>query len=199
MNNKIMRFLAIGSLLLSLGAQGAAVNRLHPEVPILDASGNLVIESGEPMSSMATCGGDCHQTAYIMANSDHSDAGASRLGGHGGAHDWQQGPGYFGGWNPLAYDTVIPLEQVLPFEVELTTGHEKLPFRSCPTQLVEPEPVAALNRFGVDAAQVVGHRSDRRRLAAESRKLGMMPVAARPASEHRLCQQSLSPEGDQAS
>ncbi|MGD9264376.1 MAG: hypothetical protein PVJ71_01225, partial [Lysobacterales bacterium] len=105
MNNTIDRILALGSLLLALGAQVVAANPLHPEVPILDANGNLVIESGEPMSSMATCGGDCHQTAYIMANSDHSDAGVSRLGDHGGAHDWQRGPGYFGGWNPLAYDT----------------------------------------------------------------------------------------------
>ena len=94
-----------GGVLLVLFSLPVAANGLHPEVPILDAQGSPVIESGLPMSTMASCGADCHETAFIMANSDHADAGASKLGQGDNAHDWQQGPGYFGGWNPLAYDT----------------------------------------------------------------------------------------------
>src|SRR5210317_1882445 len=106
MNNKArtMKTSILGGILLAVFSLSAVANGLHPEVPILDAQGNLVIESGLPMSTMTSCGGDCHETSYIMASSDHADAGASRIGQGRTTHDWQQGPGYFGGWDPLAYD-----------------------------------------------------------------------------------------------
>ena len=90
---------------MAVSSLSATANGLHPEVPILDAQGTPVVESGLPMSTMASCGGDCHETSYIMGSSDHADAGASQLGIGDNAHGWQQGPGYFGGWDPIAYDT----------------------------------------------------------------------------------------------
>ncbi|MBT8074317.1 MAG: hypothetical protein HKP21_11490, partial [Xanthomonadales bacterium] len=75
-----MKNIFLGGLLLSLSGFASAANSLHPDVPILDAQGNLVIESGQPMSAMVSCGGACHETAYIVASSDHADAGASQLG-----------------------------------------------------------------------------------------------------------------------
>ena len=102
--SKLMEISVLGGLLLAVFSMSSAANGLHPEVPILDAQGNLVVESGLPMSTMTSCGGDCHETSYIMANSDHADAGASQIGQGGTTHDWQQGSGYFGGWDPLAYD-----------------------------------------------------------------------------------------------
>ncbi len=107
MNNqsKNMRTFILGGLLLAVSSLSASANGLHPEVPILDAQGTLVVESGLPMSTMASCGGDCHETSYIMGSSDHADAGASQLGMGENAHGWQQGSGYFGGWDPIAYDT----------------------------------------------------------------------------------------------
>jgi len=103
-NNQFNRlvFTALMSALFSLPL---AANGLHPDVPLLDAQENPVVDSGLPMSTMTTCGGECHETSYIMANSGHADAGASQLGQGDNAHGWQQGPGYFGGWDPLAYDT----------------------------------------------------------------------------------------------
>jgi thiosulfate reductase cytochrome b subunit len=95
----------LGGLLLALYSLSSAATPLHPDVPILDAQGNLAVESGLPMSTMVSCGGSCHETSYIMAHSDHADAGASRLGQGESHHEWQQGPGYFGGWDPLSYDT----------------------------------------------------------------------------------------------
>ncbi|MGA9575728.1 MAG: hypothetical protein WBS20_17440, partial [Lysobacterales bacterium] len=106
--NKHSRHLIISvlaGLFTAVFSLSYAANSLHPEVPVLDASGKPVVESGLPMSTMISCGGDCHQTSYIMANSDHADAGAGQIGHGDKAHAWQQGPGYFGGWNPLAYDT----------------------------------------------------------------------------------------------
>jgi len=95
----------LGGLLTLVFSLSATANSLHPEVPILDAQGNRVLASGLPMSMMTSCGGDCHETSYIMANSDHADAGASQIGDGDNTHAWQKGPGYFGGWDPLAYDT----------------------------------------------------------------------------------------------
>ena len=100
-----MRTNILSGLLLAIFSLPAAANGLHPEVPILDAQGNPVVESGLPMSTMTSCGSDCHETSYIMANSDHADAGASQLSQGTNKHGWQQGSGYFGGWDPLAYDT----------------------------------------------------------------------------------------------
>ena len=95
MNNKArhMKISTLSGLLIALFSLSSAANSLHPEVPILDAAGQLVIESGLPMSTMTSCGGDCHQTSYIMANSDHADAGASQIGHGENAHAWQKGPG----------------------------------------------------------------------------------------------------------
>ena len=99
-----LAFLRGIGVLVVVVSQAASGNGMHPEVPLRDSQENLVVESGLPMSTMQTCGGDCHDTAYIMQGSDHADAGASRLGKGVKAHDWQQGNGYFGGWDPLSYD-----------------------------------------------------------------------------------------------
>ena len=97
-------------LVLVLLGSLASANELHPEVPLLDAAGNKVVDSAAPLSTMTTCG-ECHDTAYIEASSDHADAGASMLGQPDKHHEWVAGPGYFGGWDPLRYDTVAADEQ----------------------------------------------------------------------------------------
>ena len=103
--DKHMKTSILGGLFTALFSLSSVANDLHPEVPLLDVRGNPVVESGLPVSTMTSCGGECHQTSYIMANSDHADAGASQIGHGEKMHAWQQGPGFFGGWNPLAYDT----------------------------------------------------------------------------------------------
>jgi len=100
-----MKTIILGGFLSAFFSLSSVANGLHPEVPILDSQGNRVIASGLPMSTMTSCGGDCHETSYIMSHSDHADAGASQVGQGDQPHDWQKGPGYFGGWNPLEYDT----------------------------------------------------------------------------------------------
>ena len=95
----MLPLLAASVLSLSLGV---SANALHPDVPLLDKLGNKVIDSMEPMSTMTTCG-QCHDTSYIEAHSDHSDAGANMLGQGEIQHNWQAGPGYYGGWDPIRY------------------------------------------------------------------------------------------------
>jgi hypothetical protein len=97
--------LTVCGLLMVLKSTFAIANGIHPPVPILDNAGQAVMQSGLPMSTMETCGGDCHDTEYIAGSSDHADAGAGRIGKDPVQYDWQSGPGYFGGWDPISYDS----------------------------------------------------------------------------------------------
>jgi hypothetical protein len=85
---------------------GVLANEFHPAFPLLDKQGQPVIESTLPLSTMATCGA-CHDTAFIASSSDHADAGARHLGATTGAHEWEAGPGFFGAWDPLHYETAL--------------------------------------------------------------------------------------------
>ena len=61
--------------LLALFATGSLVaNDFHPEVPLLDASGELLANSGLPLSVEQTCDA-CHDTGFIVESSDHAAAG----------------------------------------------------------------------------------------------------------------------------
>jgi thiosulfate reductase cytochrome b subunit len=98
-----IRFLAGLAVLLSAAAPA---NEFHPAFPLLDKQGQPVIESTRPLSTMQTCGA-CHDTGFIASSSDHADAGATQLGASDGAHAWEAGPGFFGGWDPLRYATAL--------------------------------------------------------------------------------------------
>ena len=67
---KALAFMLVALLLSTL----LSANELHPPVPLLDASGQAVMLSGQPMSSMETCGA-CHDAAFISESSDHRAAG----------------------------------------------------------------------------------------------------------------------------
>lgn len=78
-----------------------AANPIHPTFPLLDSNQQNVLESGEAVSTMATCG-QCHDTEYIASHSFHTDLGLSSF-GTGDAHEWDQSNSLFGQWNPLTY------------------------------------------------------------------------------------------------
>ncbi|NNF51708.1 MAG: hypothetical protein HKN59_04645 [Gammaproteobacteria bacterium] len=71
-----------------------------------DSAGQSVVETGQPLSAMRTCG-VCHDTAHIVSTSDHADAGAAHLFGEDRRDGWIAGPGFFGGWDPIRYDVVL--------------------------------------------------------------------------------------------
>jgi len=78
---------------------------MHPSFPLLDAAGANVLDSGQPISTLRTCG-ECHDTGFITTHNSHADAGLARLTAPGetaSGRAWEAGSGLFGGWDPLIY------------------------------------------------------------------------------------------------
>lgn len=99
----------IGLLWLAVPSQ-AQEPALHPDFPLLDAQGENVLESGQPLSIMKTCG-SCHDSAYIESHSFHSSLGLTdftRAGQTGSNRPWDMSPGPFGKWEPLRYHYLTP-------------------------------------------------------------------------------------------
>ena len=72
---------------------------LHPTFALLDKDGRNVLETGNPVSTMQTCG-ECHDTEFIQSHSFHSDLGLSDYKENGG---YNASTGTFGKWDPLTY------------------------------------------------------------------------------------------------
>ena len=127
----LLALLGLAGLLLVLGgvvaaqdepeaAPTPAASPIHPVFPLLDAGGENVLDSGNAISPMTTCGG-CHDTAFIAANNFHSDAGLETYAAAGsipGGRPWDTGAGLFGKWNPLTYRYLSPEGDAV---VDLTT------------------------------------------------------------------------------
>lgn len=75
------------------------VSTLHPTFALLDQNGENVLTTGNPVSTMQTCG-QCHDTQFIQRHSFHSDLGLSDYKENGSLY---AGPGTFGKWDPLTY------------------------------------------------------------------------------------------------
>lgn len=89
---------------------------LHPVFPLLDGDGSHVLESGNPISTIQTCG-QCHDAEFIASHSFHADVGLSQF-GQPGAQSWDNSPGLFGKWDPLTYRV---LSQAGDEVIDLTT------------------------------------------------------------------------------
>lgn len=89
----------------SLPIQERISSSLHPTFQFLDQNGENVIDTGEPVSTLNTCGA-CHDTDFISSHSFHADAGLSEFSPAGevpGGRTWDTSPGLFGRWDPIAY------------------------------------------------------------------------------------------------
>lgn len=83
---------------------------LHPTFSFLDQNGENVIQTGEPVSTLNTCGA-CHDTEFISTHSFHADVGLSEYSPTGevpGGRSWDTSPGLFGRWDPLTYRYLSP-------------------------------------------------------------------------------------------
>ena len=86
------------------------VSPIHPGFPFLDEQGVNVLESGNPVSTMNTCGA-CHDTAFIAQHSYHVSVGFNNLTEPGATiteRPWDISPGVFGSWNAIEYRYLSP-------------------------------------------------------------------------------------------
>lgn len=72
---------------------------LHPTFALLDAKGDNVLDTGNPVSTMKTCG-QCHDTEFIQQHAFHSDLGLSD---YKATSQFNASTGTFGKWDPLTY------------------------------------------------------------------------------------------------
>ena len=87
------------SFLAFLGPKAVAQESppLHPTFPLLDADGDHVLDSGQPLSTMTTCG-QCHDTEFISTHSFHTDVGLNGItdpGNQEGGQPWDISPGLY--------------------------------------------------------------------------------------------------------
>jgi thiosulfate reductase cytochrome b subunit len=109
-NHRSLLILALGLLIAGVTAGlvwarqpatlPAQTSPLHPTFALLDDQGINVLESGQPISTMQTCG-QCHDTAFIVSHNFHADLGLSAYQAKDGT--WDTSTGDFGKWNPLTY------------------------------------------------------------------------------------------------
>ena len=83
---------------------------LHPTFPLLDENGENVLDTGNPVSTMNTCG-SCHDAEFIEEHSYHANAGFDDMmpaGETPTGRAWDTSPGFFGTWNPIGYRYLSP-------------------------------------------------------------------------------------------
>lgn len=97
-------------LLAAAGLQSALAQRgpepastaspIHPTFALLDAEGGNVLETGNAVSTMKTCG-QCHDAEFISRHAFHSDLGLAEYKPNSGS--LSSSSGLFGEWDPLTY------------------------------------------------------------------------------------------------
>ncbi|MEN8242354.1 MAG: cytochrome b/b6 domain-containing protein [Chloroflexota bacterium] len=118
MKQKHLRLVAVGliaagliTIALGFSAQTAAAQSpLHPTFALLDADGEHVLETGNPVSTTNTCG-QCHDTEFIASHNYHNDVGFSSLteaGTTASGRSWDTSGGLFGKWDPITYRYLTP-------------------------------------------------------------------------------------------
>ena len=86
--------------LLAQTAQPPApkLTQLHPQITLLDADGANVLETGQAVSPMKTCG-QCHDADYIASHSFHADLGLAAM----GPVSPTNANGTLANWDPITY------------------------------------------------------------------------------------------------
>ncbi len=104
----VLAGLTILALAIGLGTALAAptpvpttqASVLHPNFVLLDTDSANVLESGNAVSTMQTCG-QCHDTTFIADHAFHSDLGLNVY--NANAESFNTSNGLFGEWDPITY------------------------------------------------------------------------------------------------
>lgn len=121
-SHRLRTVIPLGVLLLAagLGLAGAAAQpavrptvelaSLHPQFALLDAGEVSVLVSGQPVSTIKTCGA-CHDAEFIQSHSYHASLGLDEMaeaGAIAGGRAWDTSTGAYGRWDPLRYRYLSP-------------------------------------------------------------------------------------------
>ncbi|MEW5941230.1 MAG: hypothetical protein AB1750_16325, partial [Chloroflexota bacterium] len=87
-------------------APATTASPMHPTFALLDSNGTNVLESGQPVSTMTTCG-ECHDTEFIVSHSYHADLGLRDYAAS--AETWNASNGLFGEFDPIGYRYLSPV------------------------------------------------------------------------------------------
>lgn len=87
------------------------ISPLHPTFALLDTAGTPVVQSGQAVSTMRTCG-SCHDATFIEQHSFHADLGLADFTNPAPslAQPWDASRGLFGKWDPLTYRLLSPAD-----------------------------------------------------------------------------------------
>lgn len=90
-------------------ATSGPLSPLHPTFALLDSVGKPVVQSGQAVSTMRTCG-SCHDATFIEQHSFHADLGLADFTNPTPllAQPWDASRGIFGKWDPLTYRLLSP-------------------------------------------------------------------------------------------
>jgi cytochrome c553 len=80
-------------------APAKQASTIHPTFAMLDSNGENVLDTGNAVSTMKTCG-QCHNTEFIQQHAFHSDLGLKNYQATG---ELNASNGLFGKWDPLTY------------------------------------------------------------------------------------------------
>jgi len=75
----MMKRIFLTAVFIFLAPAYLGANDFHPDFPLLDSAGDLVVETRLPMSAMKTCG-ECHDAGFIVGTSDHMAGGVFESG-----------------------------------------------------------------------------------------------------------------------
>ncbi len=83
---------------------------MHPTYALLDGQGTNVLSSGNPVSTLKTCG-QCHDASFIVEHNYHAAVGLDAFTEPGATRSgraWDMSNGWFGRWNPMVYRYLTP-------------------------------------------------------------------------------------------
>lgn len=76
---------------------------IHPDIVLKDVDGRLVRETGKPIHTWQSCGGECHDVAYIESTSYHVQPAADAP-----TSPWDRGSSLTERFAPLVHGDVVP-------------------------------------------------------------------------------------------
>lgn len=125
----------------------AASEGIHPRFPLKDAEGQQVQKAGTPIDVRETCGGDCHDIAYIERNSYHARSVAPE------GSSWDLGPAFAERFAPLVHRDPAVTSTIATAEERWVGGDGRRPMNCVLCHVARPNYPARSRALRADALE----------------------------------------------